>query len=273
MRAAVFAWVLVAQWAMPVAAAPLGEPQDIVFKARVDGTEQRYVLMLPAGFDPQKSHPLLVALHGHDSDRWQFAKEPRDECQASRDFAALHDFIYVSPDYRAKTSWMGPKAEADMLQILDELGARFRLDQVIVCGGSMGGTSALIFAALHPDKVQGVVALNATADLVEFKGFSDAIAASYGGTRKELPDEYRKRSAGLWPERFTMPVAFTAGGKDVVVPPESVLKLAKKLKHQKQRVLMLHRPDVGHMTNHADTLAALEFVFGELARPAAGKPR
>jgi hypothetical protein len=24
--------------------------------------------------------------------------------------------IFVSPDYRAKTSWMGPKAEADMVQ-------------------------------------------------------------------------------------------------------------------------------------------------------------
>ncbi|MDP3849135.1 MAG: alpha/beta fold hydrolase [Luteolibacter sp.] len=247
-----------------LAAEPLSAPQDIVFKAKVDGTEQRYVLMLPAGFDARQTHHLLVALHGHGSDRWQFAKDSRDECRAARDFAAAHEFIYVSPDYRATSSWMGPKAEADMGQILDELGGRFRLGKVIMCGASMGGTSALIFAVQHPEKVQGVVAMNATANLVEFTGFPEAIAASYGGTRKERPDEYRKRSVELWPERLTMPIALTAGGMDEVVPPHSLLRLAKKLQQQKRRTLTLYRPMAGHSTNFQDTLAALEFIFGEI---------
>ena len=159
--------------------------RDVAFAAKLDGTEQRYVLMLPAGFDARKPHSLLVALHGHGADRWQFAKDARDECRAARDFAAKHQLIFVSPDYRAKTSWMGPQAEADLLQILDELAARYRLDKVIVCGGSMGGTAALTFAALHPARVQGVVALNGTANLVEFAGFPEALAASYGGTKAE----------------------------------------------------------------------------------------
>lgn len=244
--------------------AVLDEPQDVSFTARLDGTEQRYVLMLPANFDAQKPHSLLVALHGHGSDRWQFAKDPRDECRAVRDFAGQHQLIFVSPDYRAKTSWMGPQAEADLLQILDELGARYRLNKVIVCGGSMGGTSALIFAALHPARVHGIVAINGTANLVEFDGFPEALAASYGGTKAVRPDEYRKRSAELWPERFTMSVALTTGGKDRVVPPDSVLRLADKLKQQGRRVMLIHRPEVEHSTNYADTRAALEFVFDEL---------
>jgi dipeptidyl aminopeptidase/acylaminoacyl peptidase len=239
---------------------------DVAFTAKLDGTEQRYVLMLPADFDAQKPHSLLVALHGHGADRWQFAKDARDECRAARDFAAKHQLIFVSPDYRAKTSWMGPQAEADLLQILDELGARYRLDKVIVCGGSMGGSAALTFAVLHPDRVQGIVALNGTANLVEFTGFSEALAESYGGTKAERPDEYRKRSAELWPDRFTMPLALTAGGMDKVVPPHSVLRFAARLKQQGRRVLLLHRPDGGHSTNYADTLAALEFVFSKLSR-------
>lgn len=240
---------------------------DVSFTAKVDGTEQRYVLMLPAGFEARQPHSLLVALHGHGSDRWQFAKDPRDECRAARDFATKHSFIYVSPDYRAKTSWMGLKAEADLLQILDELSERFHLDKVLVCGGSMGGTAALTFAALHPDRVQGVVALNGTANLVEFTGFPEAIAASYGGTKAERPDEYRKRSAEFWPERFTMPLALTAGGRDTVVPPDSLLRLTEKLKQQGRRVLLLLRPELGHSTSYADALAALDFVFDEWSRP------
>ena len=81
---------------------------DVVFRANCDGTEQRYVLMLPADFKPKQRHDLLIALHGHGADRWQFIRDPRDECRAARDVAAAQGMIYVSPDYRAKTSWMGP---------------------------------------------------------------------------------------------------------------------------------------------------------------------
>lgn len=126
--------------------------QDIAFPARCDGSEQRYVMMMiPAEFAAAQSHDLLIALHGHGADRWQFARDNRDECRAACDVAARHGMLYVSPDYRAKTSWIGPQAEADVVQIIGELKQQFRIGKVFVCGGSMGGTSALAFAALHCD--------------------------------------------------------------------------------------------------------------------------
>ena len=67
----------------------------------------------------------MIALHGHGSDRWQFASKVFDEASAARDVAAAHRMLFVSPDYRKSTSWMGPKAEADMVQIIDELKARY----------------------------------------------------------------------------------------------------------------------------------------------------
>ena len=42
---------------------------DVPFTAKCDGTEQRYVLMLPAGFKREQSHDLLIALHGHGAGR------------------------------------------------------------------------------------------------------------------------------------------------------------------------------------------------------------
>ena len=93
---------------------------DVSFVAKCDQSEQKYIMILPAAFKTNVSHDVLIAFHGHGSDRWQFAKENRDECRAARDIAAKNNMIFVSPDYRAKTSWMGPKAEEDVLQIITD---------------------------------------------------------------------------------------------------------------------------------------------------------
>ncbi len=241
-------------------------PEDVTFIAKFDQTEQRYVIVRPKGFDPKKANTAVVALHGHGSDRWQFVKQDRGECKGTRDVAAAHGFLLVSPDYRAKTSWMGPAAEADMLQILDELKEKFGVKRAVVAGGSMGGTSALAFAALHPDRVAGCVALNGTANMVDYANFADAIAASYGGTKKEKPEVYTSRSAELHADVLKMPLAMTTGGKDTAVPPDSCLRLAEKLKKLERPVLLIHRPDGGHETNYEDTVKAMTYVVERLPK-------
>jgi pimeloyl-ACP methyl ester carboxylesterase len=263
---AAYAWVAVAAAAEP-------RPEDIAFVARCDGSTQRYVVVPPDGFLASVERPLLVALHGHGSDRWQFVRDPRDECRAARDVAARHGMIFVSPDYRARTSWMGPKAESDMLQILDELKRRHRIGKTIVVGGSMGGAAALALAAMHPDRVDGVVAMNGTANLLEYENFQDAIRESFGGTKRERPEQYKRRSAEYWPERLRMPMAVTTGGADRLVPPESVLRLAAVVKQLQGNVLVIHRPQGGHETNYADGLAALEFVVQRVLGKAAPAPK
>lgn len=256
-----------------ISTAELGEATDVAFKARFDGTDQHYVIRLPQKFDRREPHDVLIALHGHGSDRWQFANDQRDECRAARDAASKYQMIFVSPDYRAKTSWMGPAATADMLQIIDDLHLQFRIENVIISGGSMGGTSALAFAAMHPQQIDGVVSLNGTANLLEYQGFSDAISASFGGTKAEKADVYRVRSAELFPERLTMPVSLTTGARDTIVPPDSVLRLAEKLRQQKSPLKLIHRPEGGHETSHADGMDAFGFVIKQARKgDALGKP-
>lgn len=235
--------------------------EDRSFKARIDGSSQNYVLVLPEAFDRTQWVSILVALHGHGSDRWQFVNHPRDECRAVRDAAAEHGMLLVSPDYRAKTSWMGPHAEADVVQIIQSLRTEFLIDRIIVSGGSMGGTGALTFAALHPRLVDGVVAMNGTADLVSYDRFQDAIAASFGGSKTDAVDEYRRRSAVFFPDRFKMPIAATTGGQDTIVPPDSTLKLLNTVKRSNPHVLSVHRPQGGHATNYVDARQALDFVI------------
>ena len=128
--------------AVQAAETPWQTPLDVEFKARLDGSGERYVLLLPKAFGAGKPVDLVVALHGHGSDRWQFVQQQRDECRGVRDVAAREGMIFVSPDYRAKTSWMGPAAEADVVQIIHDLKGRHRIGGVVLAGGSMGATGA-----------------------------------------------------------------------------------------------------------------------------------
>ncbi len=244
--------------------------RDVSFKAHCDDTEQKYVLLFPRAFASATPHDVLIALHGHGSDRWQFIRDGRDECRAARDFAARHEMLYVSPDYRASTSWMGPKAEADVAQIITELKQSYRVSRVFLCGASMGGTSSLTFAVLHPELIDGVASMNGTANFLEYENFQDAIQSSFGGSKADIPLEYRKRSAELWPEKFTMPAAFTVSGRDSIVPPESVLRLAHALKARGGKVLLIHRKEMGHSTQYKDARAILEFMRKN-ARPKTAK--
>ena len=239
--------------------------EDVTFTAKCDGTTQNYVLVYPQGFQPNQPHHLLIALHGHGSDRWQFVRGAFDEARAARDAAAAHDMLLVSPDYRKSTSWMGPKAEADLVQIIDELKARFRIGKVIVSGASMGGSSSLSFAAMHPERSDGVVSMNGTANHLEYENFQDAIAESFGGTKAQIPAEYKKRSAEYWPERLTMPIGITAGGKDDIVPSASVIRLAGVLKKLQPNVLLVVRETGGHNTPYADASQVFEFVLSKAA--------
>lgn len=237
--------------------------EDVAFRAKCDGSEQHYVLLYPEGFTATKPHHVLIALHGHGADRWQYIKSPRDECRALRDAAAAHHMLYVSPDYRAKTSWMGPKAEADLLQIIKELKARFQIGKVIVSGASMGGASALTFAAMHPEQIAGVISMNGLANHLEYENFQDAIRESFGGVKAQIPEEYKKRSAEYWPERLAMPIGVTVGGQDSLVPPASVVRLANVLKKLQPNVLLIDREATGHSTNYEDGKAVCEFVIGK----------
>lgn len=238
---------------------------DVSFVSKYDKTTQRYLLKLPEGELP-KPAVLLIALHGHGSDRHQFMNPSRDETRAALDVARSNRCIYVSPDYRAKTSWMGPAAAADLVQIISRLKKTYKIRKTILCGGSMGGTGALTFAALHPELIDGVVAMNGTANLVEYENFQDAIRASFGGTKQQVFQEYKKRSAEYWPERLTMPLAMTLGGKDTSVPPDSALRLGKVLQMLGRPVKVIYRKEGGHSTKYSDAIEAFSFVFDKVER-------
>ena len=61
--------------------------------------------------------------------------------------------------------------------------------------------------------------------------------------------------------KLTMPLACTTGGKDAVVPPNSVLRLLDQVRRHNPKVLSIHQPAGGHSTTYADSKQAFEFVI------------
>lgn len=236
---------------------------DVSFISDFDKTPQKYAIMAPDADTSERVLDMMVVLHGYGSDRWQFINDPRNECAACRDVAIESGMIYVSPDYRL-TNWMGAAAEADVVKIIKDIKAKYRIGKVFIAGGSMGGSSCLTFAALHPDLIDGVVSLNGMANYLEYvasDGLQHSIYKSFGGTKTTALREFKKRSAEYWPEKFTIPVGITAGSKDTIVPPGSVVRLTNVLKLLGRDVMLIYRKDGGHETNYEDTRTALDFVI------------
>jgi pimeloyl-ACP methyl ester carboxylesterase len=164
---------------------------------------------------------------------------------------------------------MGPGADDDVAQIIRDVKAKYSVGKVIVVGGSMGGTAALTFTALHPELVDGVVSQCGFANLMDASPHSAAIAKAFGGTPKDKPEEYKRRSADQAVEKFTMPVAIWTGGRDDSVPPQSAMRFAEALKVKYgDRVLHIHRKYEGHRPGYDDTVALYEFVLKAVLEPA-----
>ncbi|MEI6165662.1 MAG: alpha/beta fold hydrolase [bacterium] len=241
--------------------------EEVTFKAECDGTDQKYNLILPPRFQAGVKHDVLIALHGHGSDRMQFVKDVFPEARAARKTASEKSMIYVTPDYRGNTSWMGPKAEADVVQIIGELKKKYKTGRIFICGASMGGSSCLTFTALHPELIDGVASMNGTANHMEYDNFQSYIKESFGGSKTDIPEEYKKRSAELWPEKFKMPVGITVGGQDKIVPPQSVLRLGAKLKDANpDNVLVICREKTAHTTSEDDAITILNFIIKKAAK-------
>ena len=148
--------------------------------------------------------------------------------------------IYVCPEYRGG-SWMGPSAEADLVQIISNLRKQYRPGKIILIGGSMGGTSALIFAARHASELDGVIALCPATDVAAMYGaFSGQFKQSYGGSPSEVPAVYQERSARLHAEKLvTLPLVLIHGSADAVIPVEHSRNLVATLKELQARLKYL----------------------------------
>lgn len=138
-------------------------------------------------------------------------------------------------------SWMCASAARDMHCVLSFAREKWGWNRFVFASGSMGGTSNLIYAALHPEDVAGVVALCPTTDLASYHAWcrksalpivleiADTIEHFYGGTPKDMPSTYSAHSAVENSDKLRMPVFVCHGTADVTIPVSQSRELAGKM--------------------------------------------
>lgn len=115
----------------------------------VAGYEMSYAMHVPKNYDPTKSYPLIVCLHGAgfvgDSyiDRWQ-----------SRLGA---NAILVCPTISGG-AWWSEQGERLVLEVIDAVAAQYRIDRerVFLTGMSNGGIGVYLVGMFHADRFAAI---------------------------------------------------------------------------------------------------------------------
>jgi len=187
----------------------------------------------------QDNDTWIVMIHGHGShgDQLYTRADIKDNWLP---IFLQHNFGILSPNLR-DNAWMGPKAADDLHDLIAFVRAKYNAKHLIFASGSMGGTSNLIYASLHPEDVSAVVALGAASDLTRYfewcrtinngviKEIADAIESAYSGSPKKRPEIYKKHSALENSAKLTMPIYLSHGGNDQTIPVDESRRLADKL--------------------------------------------
>jgi pimeloyl-ACP methyl ester carboxylesterase len=224
---------------------------------------------------PDSGNLWTVVIHGHGSHGDQIYT--REDIRRSwlEPFRAAGLGVF-SPNLR-DNAWMSPAAASDLRALLQWLRQRQGAKGFIFISGSMGGTSNLIYAVLHPEDVAAVAALGAVADLAAYhewclktngaihREIAGAIASAYGGTPESRPDLYRDHSPAFRAERLAMPLFIAHGEKDALMPVAQMRFLASRLGDNAEYVEI---PGGGHDSPLACPQATewLDRVVSELRR-------
>lgn len=233
--------------------------EEVSFTASHDGTRQTY-LRKDFRSDSQAPTPLLVIyLHGALSHQQQgmTAEIYNDAFSRLAQELESREAVYICPEYRGN-SWMGAAAESDLLDILRSAKEKYQPQKTILMGGSMGGTSTLIFATKHADLLDGAFALCPATDVTEmYPRYPDHFGESYGGSPEEIPDEFRSRSSRYHAQNLLqLPLSIVHGTDDQSIPIHHARLLAEQLQPQHQRLFYTELEDGDHD-------APIHIEFGE----------
>jgi pimeloyl-ACP methyl ester carboxylesterase len=150
------------------------------YRSELDETLQPYAIYIPKSYNPAKSYPLLVSLHGATSNhrlniRRVFGLGNR---MGESDYEAVRntvefpevDFIVVSPYGRGEIAGYNGIGENDVLRVMEDVKKAYHIDpdRVYLTGLSMGGGGTWHLGLRYPDLWAAIVPVCAIADVGYF---------------------------------------------------------------------------------------------------------
>jgi predicted peptidase len=122
------------------------------------GTRILYGRSIPAGYDPSRPRPLVLALHP-GGPRTPFYGDRFMRQVVLPGLGAL-DPIVVAPDCPTQ-AWSDPAADEAVTALVDSVLAEFAIDRrrILVTGFSLGGSGTWFVSARHPERYTAAIVL------------------------------------------------------------------------------------------------------------------
>jgi predicted peptidase len=142
-----------------------GALQRYGFRSTSDNTLQPYTVLLPESFDPGKSYPLIVFLHGSGADD-QGAIRNMEELNLKESVITL-GYPLILPKGRGLNDGYKGSAGQDVFDSIEHflsLYPNIRRERIILIGHSMGGVGAYRLGLLKPDYFRALVILASPLD-------------------------------------------------------------------------------------------------------------
>ena len=242
------------------------------FFSHVDGSEDVYAMVMPAPIYSNSGYTLVVYLHGMGSSYFEPFVFPQEKGLGLEVVDRYPGTVFLSCNYRGKASWGNDDAMSDITQNIRQACQEMPVKKIIMMGTSMGGCTALTYAATAPqdikEKITGIVSVESAGDLIKLCQLTKhpvirpSIEAALGKALASDQASFSQKSfipniAGLPPG---VKVAIVSAKKDKIVPPELQFDIYKALeeKHIQSKLL---ETDEGHGAPALELyLQGLDFV-------------
>ena len=204
------------------------------YRSAVDGSVQPFSVFLPPVFNPEKTYPMILLLHGAHVTDWAqniIAYEAKDWAIQ----IAVHD--------RGNNRYRDI-GEVDIDEVLTEVNHRYRIDEdrIYLAGHSMGGYGTWFQATHRPDLWASI------SPQAGYSDYSLYLREGSAGWRRD----FQKRLLESWsPLNFAenllhVPAYIVHGAKDDNVAVEHSRKMAARLKELDYKFVYDENAEGGH---------------------------
>ena len=222
-----------------------------------DGATIHGFLLKPPGFDPEKTYPALLLIHGGPQGAWSDSFHYRWNAQ----MFATRGYVVLMPNPRGSTGYglkfmeeisgdWGGKCYEDLMAATDALAALPYVDgnRIGAAGGSFGGYMANWIAG-HTNRFRTLVSHAGVYDQRSMYGSTEELwfpEWEFRGVPWENPELYEKWSPSNFADRIQTPMLLIHGEHDYRVPLNQALQLFTALKRRGIPSRFLYYPDEGH---------------------------
>lgn len=220
------------------------------------GMEIETLVWLPPDFDPSKTYPLMLDVHGGPHSVFHEAFYPLHQ------LGATNGYVVVAPNPRGSSSYgldfatsvhrdWGNEDYLDVMAAVDEVLKQpyVKPDRTVIHGSSYGGYMTS-WAVGHTDRFRAAVIAAPVTELASMYGTSDIGVpfgeVQFGGRPDEAPKLYAERSPLTYAGNVTTPVLLVHGEADVRVPIGQSEMFFVALKRAGKTVDFIRLPGAGH---------------------------